>query len=88
MEKAKEGQVPRAGSGARVWAREVRPPQGAPPIDSSPQKADFPAGIPECGTDALRFGLCAYTSQGMASKTSRPSPFPFPTVGTSREGEW
>uniref|UniRef100_A0A8C6HE13 Valine--tRNA ligase n=1 Tax=Mus spicilegus TaxID=10103 RepID=A0A8C6HE13_MUSSI len=28
------------------------------------QKADFPAGIPECGTDALRFGLCAYTSQG------------------------
>uniref|UniRef100_A0A8C0XKF9 valine--tRNA ligase n=1 Tax=Castor canadensis TaxID=51338 RepID=A0A8C0XKF9_CASCN len=30
------------------------------------QKADFPAGIPECGTDALRFGLCAYTSQGMS----------------------
>ncbi|XP_040106247.1 valine--tRNA ligase isoform X3 [Oryx dammah] len=28
------------------------------------QKADFPTGIPECGTDALRFGLCAYTSQG------------------------
>ncbi|XP_044532837.1 valine--tRNA ligase [Gracilinanus agilis] len=28
------------------------------------QKADFPNGIPECGTDALRFGLCAYTSQG------------------------
>lgn len=32
--------------------------------DPSLQKADFPAGIPECGTDALRFGLCAYTSQG------------------------
>ena len=28
------------------------------------QKSDYPSGIPECGTDALRFGLCAYTSQG------------------------
>jgi valyl-tRNA synthetase len=28
------------------------------------QKADFPNGIPECGTDALRFGLCAYQSTG------------------------
>jgi valyl-tRNA synthetase len=28
------------------------------------QKADFPKGIPECGTDALRFALCAYTSGG------------------------
>ncbi|XP_035223704.1 valine--tRNA ligase-like, partial [Stegodyphus dumicola] len=28
------------------------------------QKADFPSGIPECGTDALRFALCAYTAQG------------------------
>ncbi|MCL4131938.1 UNVERIFIED_CONTAM: hypothetical protein GTU68_062318, partial [Idotea baltica] len=27
------------------------------------QKRDYPNGIPECGTDALRFGLCAYTSQ-------------------------
>ncbi len=26
--------------------------------------ADFPQGIPECGTDALRFGLLAYTLQG------------------------
>jgi valyl-tRNA synthetase len=26
------------------------------------QKADFPNGIPECGTDALRFSLCNYTS--------------------------
>jgi valyl-tRNA synthetase len=25
---------------------------------------EFPTGIPECGTDALRFGLLAYTSQG------------------------
>ncbi|CAG8502365.1 16095_t:CDS:10, partial [Acaulospora colombiana] len=28
------------------------------------QKADYPNGIPECGTDALRFALCAYTSTG------------------------
>ncbi|XP_069738657.1 valine--tRNA ligase-like [Phaenicophaeus curvirostris] len=28
------------------------------------QKRDFPHGIPECGTDALRFALCAYTAQG------------------------
>lgn len=24
------------------------------------QKLDYPKGIPECGTDALRFGLCSY----------------------------
>ena len=24
----------------------------------------FPDGIPECGADALRFGLLAYTAQG------------------------
>ena len=28
------------------------------------QAADFPEGIPECGSDALRFGLLAYTVQG------------------------
>ena len=28
------------------------------------QKEDYPSGIPECGTDALRFALCAYTGQG------------------------
>mmetsp|Transcript_14060 Transcript_14060/g.31147 ORF Transcript_14060/g.31147 Transcript_14060/m.31147 type:complete len:1038 (+) Transcript_14060:105-3218(+) len=28
------------------------------------QKADYPDGIPQCGSDALRFGLLAYTSQG------------------------
>jgi valyl-tRNA synthetase len=28
------------------------------------QKKDFPKGIPECGTDALRFTLCNYTAAG------------------------
>jgi len=28
------------------------------------QAADYPDGIPECGADALRFGLLAYTLQG------------------------
>jgi valyl-tRNA synthetase len=28
------------------------------------QRADFPDGIEECGTDALRFALVSYTSQG------------------------
>uniref|UniRef100_A0A8C1J5S3 Valine--tRNA ligase, mitochondrial n=1 Tax=Cyprinus carpio TaxID=7962 RepID=A0A8C1J5S3_CYPCA len=28
------------------------------------QKKDFPKGIPECGTDALRFALCSYKAQG------------------------
>ncbi|XP_030375172.1 valine--tRNA ligase isoform X2 [Scaptodrosophila lebanonensis] len=27
------------------------------------QKQDFPQGIPECGSDALRFALCAYITQ-------------------------
>uniref|UniRef100_A0A5K3EV64 Valine--tRNA ligase, mitochondrial n=1 Tax=Mesocestoides corti TaxID=53468 RepID=A0A5K3EV64_MESCO len=28
------------------------------------QAKDFPNGIPECGTDALRFALCSYTTCG------------------------
>lgn len=28
------------------------------------QKKDFPNGIPQCGTDALRFALAAYSSGG------------------------
>jgi valyl-tRNA synthetase len=28
------------------------------------QKNDYPNGIPECGTDALRFAFCAYANQG------------------------
>ena len=31
---------------------------------TSLQKTDYPDGIPECGTDALRFALSAYTAQG------------------------
>ncbi|XP_058458950.1 valine--tRNA ligase [Malaya genurostris] len=27
------------------------------------QKQDYPNGIPECGTDAMRFALCAYMTQ-------------------------
>jgi len=27
------------------------------------QKQDYPQGIPECGSDALRFALCAYITQ-------------------------
>ena len=30
----------------------------------SAQKQDFPNGIPQCGSDALRFALCAYTTGG------------------------
>jgi valyl-tRNA synthetase len=26
---------------------------------------DYPTGIPECGTDALRFAFCAYANQGI-----------------------
>lgn len=28
------------------------------------QKQDYPNGIPECGSDALRFALCSYLTQG------------------------
>ena len=30
------------------------------------QKKDYPKGIPQCGTDALRFALCAYSGGGMS----------------------
>lgn len=32
------------------------------------QKKDYPKGIPQCGTDALRFALCAYSGGGMSMK--------------------
>lgn len=28
------------------------------------QKKDYPKGMPQCGTDALRFALCAYSGGG------------------------
>jgi valyl-tRNA synthetase len=28
------------------------------------QQKDFPNGLPQCGTDALRFALCAYSGAG------------------------
>lgn len=33
------------------------------------QKKDFPKGIPQCGTDALRFALCAYSAGGSLCRT-------------------
>lgn len=35
------------------------------------QKTDFPDGIEECGTDALRFALVAYTTQVGAQRHGR-----------------
>ena len=41
------------------------PAHASLPLPTHPaQKLDFPDGIPECGADALRFGLLAYTLQG------------------------
>ncbi|KAM6974909.1 valine--tRNA ligase, mitochondrial [Tautogolabrus adspersus] len=34
------------------------------------QRRDFPGGIPQCGTDALRFALCSYRMQGEAISLS------------------
>ncbi|XP_037698949.1 valine--tRNA ligase, mitochondrial isoform X1 [Choloepus didactylus] len=33
-------------------------------IAAAAQRKDFPHGIPECGTDALRFTLCSHGAQG------------------------
>lgn len=48
LQKIEEGNLP---------AKEVE-------IAKAGQRLDFPEGIPECGADALRFGLLAYTVQG------------------------
>ena len=37
------------------------------------QKKDFPKGIPECGSDALRFALCAYSSGGATQRYANRS---------------
>jgi valyl-tRNA synthetase len=43
--------------GGNLEEKEIKKAQQA-------QKTDFPEGIPECGTDAMRFALVAYTAQG------------------------
>lgn len=59
--------APRPGLPARTSLRSPAPLAAASPLQvekaASGQRADFPDGIEECGTDALRFALVAYTSQ-------------------------
>lgn len=45
---------------------------GSPHFLSFLQKKDFPKGIPECGTDALRFALCSYKAQGKSPSLQSP----------------
>lgn len=40
----------------------------------SGQKKDFPSGIPQCGADALRFSLCAYSASGQSISSLDPDP--------------
>ena len=40
-------------------------------IATAGQEKDYPKGIPECGSDALRFGLLAYTVQVRAHRKCR-----------------
>lgn len=56
------GQVPVGGDEVMAEATSSYSLLSPPP--NAVQKADYPNGIPECGTDALRFALCAYTAQG------------------------
>ena len=51
------GDLHKALEGGNLDPREVQKAKAG-------QKQDYPNGIPECGTDALRFALCAYTAQG------------------------
>lgn len=46
---------------AKVAGSNVAPAEMARATDAT--RAEFPAGIPECGADALRFGLLAYLVQ-------------------------
>ena len=50
------------------------------------QKKDFPKGIPQCGTDALRFSLCAYQAFGEQFQHSEiMSPFSNCDLGVGRD---
>ncbi len=49
----------------------------------SGQKKDFPKGIPQCGTDALRFALCAYSGGGMLLQNIENARLTNLQVGTS-----
>jgi hypothetical protein len=44
------------------------------------QKADFPEGIEECGTDALRFALVAYTTQVIGGRERETENAPVVTL--------
>jgi valyl-tRNA synthetase len=45
------------------------------------QKKDFPNGIPQCGTDALRFALCAYSTGGKTCSGFLAMPFSIRSIG-------
>ena len=77
----------RRGGGAQAGNLEPRDLKKA----KAAQQADFPDGIEQCGTDALRFALVSYTGQACtprlptlqlpcshnsAVQTSRPAPPP------------
>ncbi|KAJ3609329.1 hypothetical protein NHX12_023852, partial [Muraenolepis orangiensis] len=46
----------------KVTAGNLDPRERAVSLEA--QRKEFPKGIPECGTDALRFALCSYRAQG------------------------
>ncbi len=55
------------GQAAHLDPRELKKAKAA-------QKADFPDGIEQCGTDALRFALVSYTSQACPLPPPPPPP--------------
>lgn len=42
-------------------------------LSASLQSKDYPNGIPQCGTDALRFALCSHKMQGKLLISSQES---------------
>ncbi|NXW88046.1 SYVM protein, partial [Alopecoenas beccarii] len=47
---------------------------------ATPQRRQFPHGIPECGADALRMALCAHNVHGNVPKCPQMSPTVSPTM--------